>query len=264
MNAADLIRGLQERSARALPAEHVEDVGGWVLRCAPGCSWWVNSALPYRDADGAELARRVAAVERFYASSDTLVRFQISPGACPPELDRMLEARGYRRESPMSLQVATAETVLERLADGTKVATTETLPEAEVELTAHVTTSWFDTWLDVHGRGCDPTAEWALLERVRPPAAYACVRSGGKVVAVGRSVADEGFAGVFGMATLPEARGAGAARAVLAALAAWARVQRADRLYLQVEPGNGPAVRLYETAGFAEVCRYHYRARAAA
>ena len=61
------------------------------------------------------------------------------------------------------------------------------------------------------------------------------------------------------MATRREARGKGAARAVLAALARWAGAHQADHVYLQVEPGNLPALRLYELAGFTEICGYHYR-----
>lgn len=47
---------------------------------------------------------------------------------------------------------------------------------------------------------------------------------------VGRAVADTGWTGVFGMATLPDARRHGVA-----------------------------AVRLYRRAGFGEACAYHYR-----
>jgi N-acetylglutamate synthase len=72
-------------------------------------------------------------------------------------------------------------------------------------------------------------------------------------------VSDTGWAGVFGMATLPRARGAGAATRVLAALARWAANQGATQLYLQVERDNTAARRLYERAGFTELCRYHYR-----
>jgi GNAT superfamily N-acetyltransferase len=91
---------------------------------------------------------------------------------------------------------------------------------------------------------------------VRQPSAYASVALGGEVVAVGRAVADTGWVGVFGMGTLPTARGRGAARAVLAALARWAE---GDRMYLQVERDNAAAMRLYERMGFAEACAYHYR-----
>jgi GNAT superfamily N-acetyltransferase len=125
-------------------------------------------------------------------------------------------------------------------------------PEARVD--DHPTRAWFDAWYAVHGG--DPHAERELLGRVRQPSAYASVALGGEVVAVGRAVADTGWVGVFGMGTLPAARGRGAARAVLAALAGWAG---GDRMYLQVERDNAAAMRLYERMGFAEVCAYHYR-----
>ena len=47
---------------------------------------------------------------------------------------------------------------------------------------------------------------------------------------------------------------------MLAALAGWAGAHDAGRMYLQVERDNGPALRLYERAGFGEICGYHYRA----
>ncbi len=61
------------------------------------------------------------------------------------------------------------------------------------------------------------------------------------------------------MATIPRARGKGTARAVLAALADWAGSHEAHGMYLQVERDNAPALRLYDRAGFDEVCGYHYR-----
>jgi N-acetylglutamate synthase len=109
----------------------------------------------------------------------------------------------------------------------------------------------------VHGG--DPRAEWDLLGRVDRPSAYAAALLGTEVVAVGRAVLDTGWAGVFGMATLPAARGRGAAHDVLTALAAWAATHAADHMYLQVERENAPALRLYDRTGFHEVCGYHYR-----
>lgn len=71
-------------------------------------------------------------------------------------------------------------------------------------------------------------------------------------------VVDGGWAGVFGMATLPDARGTGRARAVLAALAAWASAHRADAMYLQVERTHEAALRLYANAGFTAAASYRY------
>ncbi|MGH3823340.1 MAG: GNAT family N-acetyltransferase [Pseudonocardiaceae bacterium] len=88
-----------------------------------------------------------------------------------------------------------------------------------------------------------------MLGRVQRPSAYASAMIGNGIVAVGRVVADDGWAGVFGMATLPHVRGKGAARSVLAALADWVGAHEADRMYLQVECDNIPALRLYERTG---------------
>ncbi|HET6949688.1 MAG TPA: GNAT family N-acetyltransferase [Acidimicrobiales bacterium] len=248
-SSLDAVRGLQERAARALPAEHVEDLDGWWLRRAPGCAWWVGTVLPHGAARPHELVSRVVRAEAFHAGSDAAVRFQISPGACPDGLDAVLAQRGYRRESPMSLQVASTARVLERAPAGS----------SRVRLDDRPGRAWFETWHAVHGHGGDPRPERDLLARVQRPSAYACAMAGGDVVAVGRAVADTGWAGLFGMATLPRARGRGAARSVLAALARWAAAHDADRMYLQVERGNAPALRLYEQAGFSELCDYHYR-----
>jgi ribosomal protein S18 acetylase RimI-like enzyme len=245
----ELVRALQEKAARALPTEHVECVDGWWLRHSTSCAWWVGTVLPHADAGPEELVRRVVGAERFYAGHGSAARFQISPGACPEALDTLLAERGYRHESPVSLQVAATAQVSEQA------------PRASlrVRLDDDPTNAWFEVWHAVHGDAGDRSTEWNMLGRVEQPSAYASAMLGNEAVAVGRMVADDGWAGVFGMATLPHARGKHAGRSVLAALAEWAAAHDAERMYLQVKRDNIPALRLYEGAGFAEVCGYHYR-----
>jgi GNAT superfamily N-acetyltransferase len=250
VSSPEMVRGLQERAARALPAEHVENVEGWWLRHAPSCSWWVGTVLPHADARPGELVRRVVGAEKFYAGHGAAARFQVSPPACPEGLDTVLAERGYRRQSFVSLQMASTARVLEQVPTGS----------LRVRLDDRPTPAWFEVWHAVQGHGGDPRAEWDMLGRLERPCAYASAMIGDDVVAVGRVVADTGWAGVFGMATLPQARGKAAARNVLAALADWAGAHEADRMYLQVERDNIPARRLYERTGFSEMYGYHYRA----
>ncbi|WP_175496778.1 GNAT family N-acetyltransferase [Actinopolyspora alba] len=193
--------------------------------------------------------RAVSAVERFYAGFGRATTFQLTPGVCPVELDVLLAERGYYRHTPMSLWAASVGDVRARARSS----------GAETRLTESPTGAWFDVWRAVHGDGGGCRPEWEMLARVERPSAYVGVLDGDELVAVGRAVVDGGWAGVFGMATLPRARGRGAAREVLRSLADWASDLGAEGMYLQVDGGNSPALRLYESMGFSEVCRYHYR-----
>jgi N-acetylglutamate synthase len=244
-----MVRGLQERAARAQPAEHVREADGWWLRHDPRGPWWMGTALPHGEATPGELVRRVATAEEFYAAHGAAAGFQVSPGACPAGLDAVLAGRGYRRRGPTSLQAAPTARVLARGPGGSP----------RVRLDDRPARAWLRIRDAVHGQGRGSRPERDMLDRLDRPCAYACAMIGDDVVAVGRAVADTGWAGVFGMATLPWARGKGAARAVLAALAGWAGAHGAGRMYLQVERDNIAALRLYERAGFRELCVYHYR-----
>jgi GNAT superfamily N-acetyltransferase len=207
------------------------------------------TVLPHGEASPDELMGMISAAERFYAEFGAATRFQVSPGACPADLDATLAERGYRRESPMSLQTASAVDVqAQARPDGPSMQVGET-----------TTAAWFEVWYAIHGHGSDPQIEWDMLARVTQPSAYASALDGDEVIAVGRAVADAGWAGVFGMATLPAARGKGAARSILASLADWASAQGAGSMYLQVERDNNPARHLYDKACFTEICSYHYR-----
>lgn len=278
------VRALQERAARALPAAHVEDLRGWWLRLAPGCAWWVGTVLPHGDAPPGELPARIAEAEAFYAHRGTGTVFQVTPGACPERLDAALEERGYRRRTPMSLQAAPVAKALltpgasQPATGAVRPALGDVRPESTavrparggapagqpaVRVAESPGEAWWAVWKAGvhHGEGAERRSEEALLARVQSPSAFACASLGGEPVAIGRAVVDAGWAGVFDVVTLPHARGKGAARAVQAALAAWAGSRGAGGLYLQVERDNVPALRLYAWAGFREVAEYHYRAR---
>jgi ribosomal protein S18 acetylase RimI-like enzyme len=131
--------------------------------------------------------------------------------------------------------------------------------------TSHVDDTPTDAWLEalrgVHPH-IDPVDERTLLGRLEFPSAYASVSLDGKVIAVGRAVADTGWTGLFALATLPEARGRGAGGELLRVLAAWAEAQGTPNLYLQVEGDNEPALRLYAKAGFGEALAYYSRLKA--
>lgn len=240
------LRGIQERAVRAQPIEHAEDLGGWRIGRTAADSWWHGSVIPHGDPE--DLLARVEHVEAVYASWERRVSFQISPGVCPDGLDGLLARRGYRQIGPILLQCAPTATVLAAL---------DPVP-LESRIEAGPSDAWCAAAALAQGR-VDSAADRDHLAGLVLPSAYASVSFGGKVIGVGRAVADFGWTGVFAVAVLPEARGRGAGRELVRLLAEWAESQGTADMYLQVERDNEPAMALYAKAGFAEVLAYHYR-----
>jgi len=241
---------LLERAARATPATVEDRASGWWVRHSDGNAWWSSAVMAHDASDEGRLLERVECAERFYAERDATARFQVCPG-CPRDLDRVLADRGYRWEAPISLQTMDVADPVEPRPP----------PGLDVRIGFRPDADWLAVLATTGGPRTVVEDEIELLARVRQRSAYVTVLADDEPVAIGRAVADDGWTGVFAMATSPGARRRGAARLVLSAIARWAREQDAPRLYLQVERSNTAARRLYAAAGFAELATYHYRVK---
>lgn len=247
--APALVRELQERAARAVPATVQEHSAGcWLRHTDSPTTWWAGAALAHDCFSAYDVQPAIAAAESFYAGHRAPTRFQICP-ACPAELDGALSDRGYWRSGDVSLQVAAAGQLARPSPAESLGINSRQRPEP----------AWCRVWAAAQHPAADPAGELRLLQRVDAPSTYVTAQLSGRPVAVGRAVADGGWTGVFGMATLPQSRRRGAAAAVLAALADWAVQQHCPQMYLQVAGDSAAARRLYGQAGFEELCTYHYR-----
>jgi GNAT superfamily N-acetyltransferase len=248
------VGALLDRAARATPPAVEDHSSGWWLRHTEGNAWWSGSVIahgaPSDDRFAERLVERIVEAERFYARHHASARFQVCP-ACPADLDPLLGGRGYRRESPISLQTLEVPAVLDEFA----------VPGLDVHVRTAPDPGWLAVLTTTGGPRTVVENETRLLRRVTLPSAYVTVSAEHGPLAIGRAVADDGWTGVFNMATVTGARRRGAGRLVLATIARWAGGQGRPRLYLQVERSNDAACRLYAAAGFTEVATYHYRVR---
>ncbi|ACZ87295.1 GNAT family N-acetyltransferase [Streptosporangium roseum] len=229
---------IERRAAGAWPARHSEKRDGWLLRHTPDVNRKrSNSALPLTGATPS-----IPALEAFYAERAVPVTVQVSPAEHHQELDALLAARGYALAGRTLVMTAGAEAVTVAAGD-----------PGGVEYV-------------------DDRARWpALFEAVTGNAdgtgvigriASKAVLLAKDGIGLGMAVTEDGWTGIFCMATHPAHRREGVARAVLAAAARWSEEQGASRLYLQVEEENIPARALYEGMGFTKSHGYHYRLRA--
>jgi GNAT superfamily N-acetyltransferase len=87
---------------------------------------------------------------------------------------------------------------------------------------------------------------------------YASLSNASGSIAAGTAAFSHGWVSLHGMRTVARERGRGHATALIAALGQEARSRKMERCFLQVEEGNAPAIRLYQSLGFQAVWRYHY------
>ena len=231
---------VEELAARGWPAVETLRADGWLLRHTPSLTRRrSNSALPVGDAHGDP-----ALVEDFYARRGSRALVQVSPAEARTSLDQELARRGWSSEGPTDVLVADTHAVLALTTPG------------DVALSARPDAGWVAAWAACEER---PDAEQHardVLERIEPATAYAIA---GADVGVGLAVCEQGWAGLFCVATAASARRRGIARGVVHALTRWAAERGARRIYLQVETANAPGHAFYASAGFQRSHGYHYR-----
>jgi ribosomal protein S18 acetylase RimI-like enzyme len=238
---------IEAAAVRAWPALERADIDGWLWRHASGGSLRANSVSTL-SFHGTDLDAAIREAGLRYGARGAPCRFTVCDVSAPADIDARLAALGYARgEDHVTMAKAIAGSALSAPAD--VVVSADASPE----------------WLAVYLAGLSPDRRAvapAILAGLPLARAYFTCTRAGAAVGSGLSVAGGSLASVQCMATLAGARRQGCARAVLAAIEAWAAAQGATHLYLQAEAGNTAAVTLYEAFGFRVAGRYHLRTKA--
>ncbi len=243
-----LIRLLEDIGANAWPAARVERLHGWRLGYDRGVTRRANSVLPNRWTGGVDPDTAIDQVERRYRARGLTPCLKLTRAAEPAGLDDILARRGYRREGVSQVLTADASAMSEVRRS-----------IAAVDLRDTPSDDWIAASWPAPAAPDQIAARCAIVGRIRPPRAFALATRDGDPAGAALAVLEAGWAGITAVHTLPRFRRTGIARALVAALAAWALARRAPSLYLQVEADNRPARRLYAGAGFRPAYRYHYR-----
>jgi GNAT superfamily N-acetyltransferase len=226
----------------AWPAVEHEPLGAWSLRFSGGFTGRSNSVCAIGD-PGLPLAQAVERCEAAYGRHDLPARFQLREGYEVEGLEPLLRARGYRRERPALV-----------LAGALPAAR----PDDAVVHAADPTPVWLGLWLSTERGPEHAPLALPILSRVSRPRTFALLREDGAAVATALGTLADGWLGLSCLAVRPEARRRGVAGRLLGALAAWAGPAGAERLWLEVEPGNETALAWYRRLGLERVGAYGY------
>ncbi len=241
----DLLLRIEEAGVHAWPALETAPLQGWLWRYSDGGSQRANSvsALHFT---GSDVDAAIDGAERLYAARGKGTMFQVSTVAAPRDLDGRLAARGYRINDPCITLV-------------NDIAFNAAAPDG-VEYFSSATPEWFDCYASVitpERRRIAPQ----ILARIPKASAFCGLRRDGQIIATALAVAHRDVVIAECVATLAEARGTGAARAVMSGLEAWGSQQGCSVAALQALANNTPAQALYNALGYREHGRYHLRVK---
>lgn len=220
-----------------------------VIACSTGLAFRaVNGAAALR-LDPATIEERIADVTRWFAGHVGPWRWLVGPTSAPADLDRHLRAAGFDLvgDNPgMALHLDGAKEV-EAPPDGVEIAPIHDL-------------AGLDAWAEINRRALelDPlrTSAWRDAQEhaigSTGPMRIWVATLHGEPVGAASLFEGAGIAGVYNVATVPEARGRGIGRAVTAAVLAEA-VARGHRLAVLGSSDLGFSV--YRRLGFREVSR---------
>lgn len=236
---------IEEMALTAWPCFQQDLVDGWILRFADGYTFRSNSVQPFHS--GADVEEKIGRCEELYFQRGLPTAFKISPIVQPPDLDSVLESRGYRKHTPTSVQVL------------------DVLPESQVNArNADVRCMSLSEWLDAFSIISALPAEKkplhaGIVERISPPMYTVAVYHEGQPAACGLGVLQDGCVGLYDICTVPSMRRMGLASKIIQALFVWASDNGASSASLSVVEANAPAVSLYRKLGFRHVYSYWYR-----
>ncbi len=243
---------IEQLADNAWPAAEQMALGPWKLRATHGVTRRANSVFTAarEDVGASELERLVDQAERFYAMRSLPPVFQISAATGAKNLDALLERRGYHINAPSEIwTISTGEIPSPTGAEDS--------PDWTIRREDQPADDWFNCAFNepddrrrVHEQ---------IVRRVPPPRIYVAAMRGREIAGCGMATSAQGHTGIFCMATSPQHRRRGIARALLRELCNWSLDQGDQHVFLQVMSDNQPAKALYQQAGFEFEYGYHYR-----
>lgn len=251
-DAMEAITDLERMAAAHWRGTEEEWLGDWLLRAAEGFTGRANSALPLGD-PGMPLDDALAAVTDWYRSRGLPPMIAIplpleGDSSCRRLDDHLSERTWPTRPGPAFFMVA-------------GLAGLRSARELPADAEFRVDAEPDDAWLAMYhyrGQQRQPPVMRQVLTSA-PAQAFASVRAGREVLAIGRLSIANGWAGITAVEVSPARRRTGMGAALTLAICAEAAARGARQVFLQVEVDNAAARALYERCGFRYSHRYHYR-----
>ena len=221
---------------------------GWVIRVSGGYTKRANSICPIYPSV-LDLDEKLRYCEELYTSMRLPVVFKLTDACDPPDLDQVLEKKGYHKISETAVRIA-------RIAEDSG-----DIGLHEVRTEYEFTKEWVSTLIACSNMSNPDSIEVMrrMLDNILGDRICVRINQKDEPVACGFGVIEAGYIGIYDIVVNPLFRGRGYGRAIMKSLLQEALRKNIDMAYLQVAVGNTIAEKLYDSLGFEEIYRYWYR-----
>ncbi|MFX1541312.1 MAG: GNAT family N-acetyltransferase [Promethearchaeota archaeon] len=246
--STDQIREIEEIAARAWPAKHTQQLGGWLLRSTEGVTHRANSVLPLHEPPKGDIEKALKVVQEFYDKHKLPVQFQMTKASQPSNLDEVLESHGLKIEMHVIVQTANLNDVLMNE------------PEFGVVIMGEPWEDWYRAYCEyAEFDSARFRVRRDIISRISNDKACAAAIIDDKIIGVGMGVRNGLWVGLFSLVTQEKYRRQHVATSITQSLVSWAQSQGANKAYLQVSEPNKTAQQLYYSLGFEDAYTYWYR-----
>ena len=239
---------LEQISMNAWPSLQTMLYDGWVFRFANGVTRRANSVNPICDST-IDIDKKIAFCEKQYSKKDLPAIFKMTSAVNPPELDAVLESKGYIKQAETSVQTLDLKT-----------AEFNVFPTVKIE--NELDEKWVKAFVELNRFDEDKIETYnSILKKIIPQTAFAAYSISNRIIGCGLGVKQENYIGLFDIVVSEEHRGVGFGYYIVTSLLQWGKENGATTAYLQVMNNNKKAIRLYNKLGFEEQYQYWYRVK---
>jgi N-acetylglutamate synthase len=248
------IRRLEELTLNTSPAIHQTFYDGWVLRASGTDTRRANSATALQPST-MPLQEKIAFTEAWYKVHGQPAIFRLTEQFSPPELDVLLDSRGYALEVKTHVMTCDLSKGIAR-GDYTVPSGARVIERSEAEGLDDVHRMKAVS-PELHAQDVKRQALW------KGPQVFLSLKTINGVASTGMARIEGDHIGIFNMRTASKARGKGYATLLVAYLLAWGMEQGAKTAFLQVDQANEAANSIYRKFGFVPQYAYWHRVQGA-
>ncbi len=255
------IKAIEDLSLNAWPSHQMQLYDSWILRFSYFYTHRTNCVEQF-GSSVLPLEQKVPYCEGIYRRWKSPCIFKITP-LSDPELDPLLEARGYEKQNVTHVLHRVLAEEADRPADpaDSPPAPFTTLRIGSMTVRDRIPDEWIDALFAIKGNAMVKHLKIVPSMYAAIPKDVRCVyiRDEEKIVATGLGILDREYIGVYAINVEPGHRRQGLARRICEQILEEGKKAGARKAYLQVVADNAPALRLYEELGFKEAYTYWFR-----